>query len=233
MVDRAIASDGRFSVALSGGSTPRGAYSLLATPEVVPRVDWDQVHIFWGDERCLPPDNSDSNYYMARDTLLDHVPIPEENVHRIQCELGPVLAAEEYDRVLREFFNLSPHDRNTYPRFDLVLLGMGADGHTASLFPGTTAIYERERLVVADYVQRLNGWRVSLTPPVINAAAQVMFLVSGLRKSEMLRQVLTGPHRPDIMPAQVVKPVQGCLSWLIDAQAADQDLRRMSGWSTT
>jgi 6-phosphogluconolactonase len=233
LAGEAIASHGRFAVALAGGSTPKAAYALLATDEYATRVDWSRVHIFWGDERCVPPDHPDSNYRMAREALLDHVPLPAENVHRMRGELEPGQAAREYEAVLRTFFSPSGADgeaqgETLFPSFDLILLGMGDDGHTASLFPGTVAIHEQTRWVVAQRVEKLEAWRITLTPVVINAAANVTFVVSGAGKAERLRQVLNGPRQPDVLPAQVVDPDSGRLYWLVDGSAAsslpDEDL---------
>ncbi len=209
---------GRFSVALAGGSTPRGTYALLASTAFAPRVDWSRVHVFWGDERCVPPEHPQSNYRMARETLLDHVPIPAANVHRIPCEQAPTQAAAAYERTLQEFFALAPGEG--VPQFDLILLGMGDDGHTASLFPGTAALHERRRWVVAHYVAKLQAWRVTLTPVVLNAARHVAFLVAGAGKAARLREVLRGSYQPDVLPAQVVQPASGRLVWLVDAAAA-------------
>lgn len=226
---QAVAARGRFTVALSGGSTPQPTYRLLASPEFAPRVDWPRVHVFWGDERCVPPDHPDSNYRMAREVLLDHIPLPGSNVHRMRGELEPQQAASAYERALRSFF--AGHPTRPFPRgsgrreprpyrFDLILLGMGNDGHTASLFPGTAALHERSRWVIAHYVHKLSAWRVTLTPVVINAAAQVTFLVSGADKAERLQEVLAGPYQPDLLPAQIVRPTDGSLLWLVDAAAA-------------
>jgi 6-phosphogluconolactonase len=224
LAEASIAGHGQFSVALSGGSTPRALYSLLAAEEFAARVDWSRLHVFWGDERCVPPDHSESNYGMARQALLDHVPIPFSNIHRIPCEQEPRQAAAAYEQTLRDWFSGGPAGRRMgeggLPRFDLVLLGMGEDGHTASLFPGAAALGERTRWVVAYQVITLGAWRVTLTPVVINSAANVTFLVSGANKAEKLRQVLTGLYRPDELPAQVVRPTRGRLVWLVDAAAA-------------
>jgi 6-phosphogluconolactonase len=213
----AIATRGRFVVALSGGSTPRATYALLATGEFAAGVDWPHVHVFWGDERCVPPDHPDSNYRMARETLLDRVPIPADNIHRIRGELEPNQAAAAYQAELEATLDADG-------QFDLILLGMGADGHTVSLFPGTAALHEQTRWVVAHYVDKLSAWRVTLTPVIINAAAHVTFIVAGSGKAGRLREVLAGPHQPDVLPAQIVKPTNGRLLWLVDAAAA-VDLR--------
>jgi 6-phosphogluconolactonase len=214
----AVTARGRFTVALSGGSTPRSTYTLLASDEFAPRVDWPRVHVFWGDERCVPPDHPDSNYRMAYEALLQHVPIPPKNIHRIRGEMEPEQAVQEYERTLLTVFAGSPG--GPPPRFDLVLLGMGSDGHTASLFPGTAAIHEGERWVVAHYVDKLSAWRVTLTPTIINAAAHVTFLVSGSAKAERLQEVLRRPYQPDALPAQIVRPASARLSWLVDSAAA-------------
>ncbi len=218
LAGQAVASEGRFTVALSGGSTPRPTYAQLATSELSAQVDWPGVHVFWGDERCVPPDNPDSNYGMARKTLLDHVPIPVQNIHRIRGELEPEEAAAEYELTLREFF--SPAPENPAATFDLVLLGLGADGHTASLFPSAAELEEQPRWVVAHYVDKARAWRVTLTPTAINAATQVTFIVSGAGKAETMRRVLSGPHQPDLLPAQIIRPAMGSLLWLVDAAAA-------------
>lgn len=223
LAKEAIASRGRFAVALSGGSTPKAMYSLLATDEFATRLAWTQVHLFWGDERCVPPDHPDSNFRTAFETLINHVPLPPGNVHRMHGEIEPTQSADEYERVLRDFFLPSPDQiqaETAIARFDLILLGMGNDGHTASLFPGTATIQEQVRWVVALYVEKLRVWRLSLTPVAINAAANVIFVVSGAGKAERLRQVLTGPYQPGVLPAQVVRPDRGRLLWLVDAAAA-------------
>jgi 6-phosphogluconolactonase len=215
-----IADHGRFSVALSGGSTPRTLYALLATKEFAARVEWSHVHVFWGDERCVPPDHLESNYRMARETLLDHVPVPPSNVHRIPSEQAPERAAAAYERTLRALFvGHAGRYPTPLPCFDLVLLGMGDDGHTASLFPGSAALYEQTRWVAANYVDKLGAWRVTLTPIAINAAAHVTFLVSGAGKAERLREVLSGPYQLDVLPAQIIRPTSGGLVWLVDAAA--------------
>ena len=224
LAQAAAATQGSFAVALSGGSTPTGMYGLLATPEFADRADWPRVHVFWGDERCVPPDHADSNYRMACDSLLRHVPLAEENIHRIPAELEPEQAATRYEEVLRRFFTGDVPTRaklgeDMGPGLDLVLLGMGEDGHTASLFPASQAIRKEKHWVVADYVAKLAAWRITLTPAVINAAAHVVFLVAGHSKSKMLQQVLKGPYQPDAVPAQAVHPTSGQLLWLVDAEA--------------
>lgn len=217
----AVQAKGFFTVALSGGSTPKGLYSLLARdgkPGFRFQVPWNKIHFFWGDERHVPPDHPDSNYRMAHETMLSKVPVPLENVHRIKAENPDARrAAEDYERELREFFRL---EAGQLPRFDMVLLGMGADGHTASLFPGTEVIHEEKRLVVALWVEKLNTYRITLTPPVLNNAARVIFLISGEEKAETLRTVLQGSYQPERFPAQIIHPTIGKLLWLIDQAAA-------------
>jgi 6-phosphogluconolactonase len=185
--------------------------------ESVAQVDWSSVRVFWGDERCVPPDHPDSNYGTARKTLLDHVPIPSQNVHRIHGELHPQEAALAYEDTLRGFF--SPDAQQGTPTFDLVLLGMGTDGHTASIFPGTSAVHETKRWVVAHYVDAVGAWRVTLTRAPINQASHVTFIVSGTEKAEPLRRVLAGPHQPQPLPAQIINPTRGRLLWLSDEAA--------------
>jgi 6-phosphogluconolactonase len=209
----AIAAHGRFDLALTGGSTPGPLYRLLTTAPYAARLDWGAVHVFWGDERCVPPQHPDSNYRLARETLLDHVPLPAANVHRIHGEDDPVQAALAYESTLRAHFG-------AVLRFDLVLLGLGADGHAASLFPNAPALTERQRLAVAAYAAEHKWWRVTLTYPVLNAAAQVIFLVSSGSKADIVRAVLEGPRRPQELPAQGVQPHDGRLLWMLDADAA-------------
>jgi 6-phosphogluconolactonase len=215
----AAQSKGRFTVALSGGSTPRSLYSLLATDATWrAQVPWDRVHLFWGDERHVPPEHADSNYRMTHEALLSKISIPPANVHRIKSEHPEASrAANEYEQTLREFFQLKGGE---FPRFDLALLGLGPDGHTASLFPGTEALREQQRLVVANWVEKLNTYRITLTPPVLNRAASVIFLVSGEEKAETLRAVLEDEAQPERLPAQLIRPVNGRLLWIVDRAAA-------------
>jgi len=216
LAEGAIAAQGRFSVALSGGSTPRDMYQRLAE-EFSTRLDWSSVYVFWGDERCVPPDHADSNYRMARESLLDHLPIPPGNIHRMPGEVSPEQAAVEYEQILRVFFGES-----SPARFDLVLLGLGEDGHTASLFPGTAALHEQTRWMIAHEVRRLGAWRITLTPIILHAAAYVVFVVSGAKKAAILREVRSGLYRPDTLPAQVINPTNGNLLWLVDRSAATE-----------
>jgi 6-phosphogluconolactonase len=224
---RAQDAGGRFAVALSGGSTPGRLYRTLAGPSFRDQVEWAAVHFFWGDERTVPPDHPDSNFAAAREALLSRVPVPPENIHRIKGEQSdPARAAADYEEELRRFFRLGP---GGLPRFDLVLLGLGADGHTASLFPGSDALTEGRRLVVAPWVEKLDTHRVTLTCPVLNNAACILFLVTGVRKAATLRRVLEGPRDPRY-PAQRVRPHDGELLWYVD-RAAARELRPESGTS--
>jgi len=214
LASEAVRARGRCLIALSGGSTPRPLYELLATAPHAERIDWARMHLFWGDERCVPPDHPDSNYRMTRNALVDRVPIPAENVHRIRGEDEPDQAAEGYERVLREFFGSEDRPARS---FDLVLLGMGPDGHTASIFPGTAAEAESRRWAMAVHVEKPREmWRVTLTTVVLNAAADVTFLVAGTDKAARLREVLQEGAR---VPAQLVKPESGALHWMVDAAA--------------
>ena len=210
----AIDARGQFSLVLSGGSTPRELHQRLASPPLVDQVSWSRVHVFFGDERCVPPDDERSNYHMAVETLLSRVAIPPAQVHRMRGELPPAAAAEAYADELRAFFGAGP------ARLDLVLLGMGDNGHTASLFPGLSAVHEAERWVVAEYVPEVGMWRLTLTPVVLNLAREVAFLAAGAAKASMLRQVVEGDYEPHRLPAQVIRPTLGEVIWLVDAAAA-------------
>jgi 6-phosphogluconolactonase len=208
-----IAASGRFRIALSGGSTPRTSYELLATEEYARQIPWDKVHVFWGDERCVPPDDPQSDYRMANEALLKHLPLPPENVHRMEAELEPETAAARYTAVLEKEFG-----PDKLPEFDLILLGLGEDGHTASLFPGSSALAMHDRWVAAHYVEQLAAWRLTLTYPVINAARQVVFLVSGGAKASVVAEILEQGNLDH--PAARVSPGEGKLFWLLDADAA-------------
>jgi|WetSurMetagenome_2_1015567.scaffolds.fasta_scaffold92039_3 6-phosphogluconolactonase len=209
---------GRFAVALSGGKTPMELYRLLAKEPFASRIPWARVHLFWADERCVPPDHKDSNYRMVRELLLDHVPVAPANVHRMQGEMDPVEAATRYEEGMRHFF--APAGV-AFPVFDMILLGLGGDGHTASLFPGTRAMHECARWVVGHYVDAQKGWRITLTPPVINAARTVVFIAAGAGKASALRDILEGPFQPDSLPAQIIRPDGGELLWMLDRDAAE------------
>jgi 6-phosphogluconolactonase len=207
----AVEERGRFAVVLAGGSTPKAAYEILAR-DFAERVDWDRTHVFFGDERTVPPDHEDSNYRMAREALLDHVPVG--GVHRMQGELPPDEAAASYEDELRAFFGAEG-----LPRFDLILLGIGSDGHTASLFPETPALEVTDRLAVANPVPKLDTTRITLTAPVLNAARAVNFLVAGEGKAEALKEILEGDEDPRMYPAKLVRP-SGGPAWMVDRAAA-------------
>ena len=217
--NKAVAHSGRFTVALSGGSTPKALYSRLASVQFRDRVDWSRTHLFWGDERCVPPDHPESNFRMVHETLLSKISMPPENIHRIAGENEPAEAAVAYESELKTLFRL---ENGARPAFDLILLGMGEDGHTASLFPGTTVLDEVKHLVAAIYVAKLRSYRLTLTLPVINAAAQVTFLVSGTSKAKIVREILCSPEASFDYPAARVRPSEGQLTWMFDADAAKE-----------
>lgn len=216
---QAVSFRGRFSAALSGGSTPRTLYQHLAEPPFSRRVPWDRVHLFWGDERAAPPDHPDSNYHMANETLIARVHIPPENVHRMPGERRDLdAAAAEYENVLRRFFE--PTD-DGWPAFDLVLLGIGSDGHTASLFPGSPVLEEGVRWVAAPYVEKLNAARLTLTLPALNHARQVLFLAAGKEKAPVLREILSDRPASPPLPARLIHPPDGRPIFFLDRAAAD------------
>jgi 6-phosphogluconolactonase len=213
--ESAIAARGRFCVALAGGNTPRGVYAQLAA-EKKNSLPWNQVFIFFGDERHVPQEDPESNYRMARESLLAKVPIPPENVHRIPAELPAPAAAAQYETDLRSFFRLAAGE---WPRFDLTLLGIGDDGHTASLFPGSAGLEERSRLVVANWVEKFATYRITFTYPVLNHAGEVVFLVSGKTKAQILKDIFSS-DKHGCYPAQAVHPDNGKLLWIADKDAA-------------
>jgi 6-phosphogluconolactonase len=211
----AVKASGRFSVALAGGNTPRKVYELLAGDEFGARVEWSRCHVFFGDERCVPPDHPESNYRMADETLLSRVPLPRDNVHRIEGVGDAVENAHAYEDELRSFFG-----DVEWPTFDLVLLGLGDDGHTASLFPHTPALDGGAAWVAANRVEKLGALRITLTAPAINQARRVLFLVSGRSKTTRLAEVVRGRFEPERLPAQSVRPLAGGLEWFVDEEAA-------------
>lgn len=217
--EQAAAARGRARIAVSGGSTPKAAFQLLADPAGPwrARMPWDRLDLFWVDERTVPPDHPDSNYRMTREALLDRVPLPPGQVHRMEGELDPEAAAARYESLLRNVFRLEGAES---PRFDLVALGMGPDGHTASIFPHTGAVHEMSRLVTANEVPAMHTSRITLTWPVINNAARVFFLIGGKDKAGVLREVLTGPRDPERLPSQLIRPSSGILSLILDQDAA-------------
>ena len=211
----AIAERGRFLVALNGGNTPSRLFQLLAT-DFREMVDWSQVHVFWGDERCVPPDDPGSSYGQARDLLLSRVSIPDENTHRIKGELGPAEASKDFSLTLSGFAS-APFE---FPRFDLVFLGMGEDGHTASLFPGSPVDVSEPVIPVTAQYQDRPAKRVSLTPMVFNQARTVAFMATGEKKAVTLAEVLSDRYDPERLPAQRISPKNGDLLWLVDEDAA-------------
>jgi 6-phosphogluconolactonase len=215
----AVAKRGRFAVALSGGTTPAGLYGVLASDaRLRGAVPWERTQVFWGDERQVPPEHPDSNYRLARDVLLSKVSVPEVNVHRIPGDLPDASqAAQRYEHDMRAALELGESE---LPRFDLVLLGLGADGHTASLFPGTEALQEKHRAATANWVDTLRSWRITLTVPAINRARAVMFLVSGEDKAEAVKSVLEKPRNSETLPAGLVRPRSGTVLWFMDPAAA-------------
>jgi len=217
LAHRAAAEHGRFAVALAGGNTPRQMYQVLAGDPFRNQIDWKSVHLFFGDERCVPHDHADSNYRMAFDTLISQVDIPVSNLHAIKGEGDPTANATSYDAELRAFFPDLPK-----PRFDLVLLGLGDDGHTASLFPHTDALRATAEWVVANWVEKLREHRITLTAPAINGAANVTFAVVGAGKAPAVAEVLGGPTQPERLPVQMIKPEAGTLTWLLDSAAASR-----------
>jgi 6-phosphogluconolactonase len=219
LADSAVAERGRFTIALSGGSTPRSLFNLLAT-NARTTLPWDRMFFFWSDERHVPPTDPDSNYRMANEAMLSKVPVPPGNVFRVPAEnADAAAAANEYESTLRKFFKLEP---GQFPQFDLILLGMGPDGHTASLFPGTAGLQEKSRLVIANWVEKLKTHRLTFTLPLLNAARAVAFLVSGTDKAPVLRSVLEEKVPGEQYPAKLVQPANGRLIWFLDRAAASR-----------
>jgi 6-phosphogluconolactonase len=218
-VQQAVAARGVARMAISGGSTPKATFKILADPAqpFLHTVPWDKIQLYWVDERCVGPDDPESNYGMTRSLLLSKVPILPENVYRMEGELDPEEAASRYESVLRNSMKLEGAES---PAFDLLTLGMGPDGHTASLFPQTAALDEMGRLVVANHVAQKETWRITLTWPVINQARQVVFEVEGAGKTDVLAEVLTGPRDPERLPSQLIRPSSGKLLFLLDEAAA-------------
>jgi 6-phosphogluconolactonase len=219
---------GRALIVISGGSTPLALFRMLTDEPYRGRINWDAVHIFWADERCVPPDDPGSNYGQARKAFLDHVPIPEENVHRVNTDLGPIDAAEEYANTLRDFRDL-PLD---WPRFDLVFLGMGDDGHTASLFPSSEVDITSPTMAMTAHYQDRPANRVTLTPRAFNTARKIVFLVGGENKAETLARVLDEEnYQPELYPVQRIRPMEGKVIWMMDEAAASRLPKNMKGSS--
>jgi 6-phosphogluconolactonase len=221
VIAAAVKARGLARVAISGGSTPKVMFSLLAdrSRPYFAEVPWDRLQLFWVDERCVPPTDTESNYRMTNEALLAHVPLPGSQVFRMEGELDPEVAASRYEAAIRNAFRLEGAET---PTFDLVLLGMGDDGHTASLFPHTEALNEMSRIVVANHVPQKDTWRISLTWPVINRGREVVFLIEGEAKAQILHDVLLGPYDPEAKPSQLIRPASGRLTLLLDAAAASK-----------
>ncbi len=219
MVDEAADAQGRARVAISGGSTPKAAFELLSDPGQPwrARMQWDKLDLYWVDERCVPPDDQESNYRMTREALLDRVPLRPDQIHRMEGELDPEKAAARYESELRNGFRLEGAE---LPRFDLIELGMGPDGHTASLFPRSEALRETGRLVMANHVAQQDRWRITLCWPVINRANSVFFLVGGADKAQILKEVMTGPRDVERLPSQLIWPASGIITLILDKSAA-------------
>lgn len=218
---KAVETRGVARIAISGGSTPKAMFAMLADPAqpFVAQVPWSKLDLFWVDERCVPPDHPDSNYRMTKEALLSKVPIPADRVHRIEGELVPEVAAARYESVIRNAFRLEGAET---PTFDLILLGMGDDGHTASLFPHTEALNDMTHIAVANYVPQKDSWRVTLTWPVINQGREVTFLIEGAGKAQVVHDVFLGPYQPETYPSQIIRPANGRLTLLLDAAAASK-----------
>ncbi|HJT58531.1 MAG TPA: 6-phosphogluconolactonase [Ktedonobacteraceae bacterium] len=213
-----IARQSRFTIALSGGTTPRKLYGLLGTEPYLSQIDWVLTHIFWSDERCVPPDNEESNYHMAHEVLLSKIPIPATQVHRMPAEmLNRNVASQEYADEMRQVFGT-----DDIPHFDLIQLGMGPEGHTASLFPHQASLHEQQRLVMPVSVPKPPPDRLTFTPPLLNAARNVLFLLTGSDKAAALHAVLESPYNPDEYPAQIVRPSDGEVTWMVDTAAAQK-----------
>jgi 6-phosphogluconolactonase len=222
LAQQSVAERGIFTLALAGGSTPRKLYTLLATDPAFGDFPWDKTHLFFGDERHVPPTHIDSNYLMVSSTLLASGLVPQGNVHRVRAELPDAnVAAVDYDVDLHTFFTQTMR-LNGFPRFDVILLGMGPDGHTASLFPGSKGLEEKERWVIANWVEKFKSARITFTFPVLNAARTVLLLVAGADKTDMLHAVLVANRGKPVYPVQEVQPLDGAKVWLLDHAAAER-----------
>ena len=215
-VDSVLKKQERFTIALSGGSTPQKLHTVLASSPYKKKIKWNKIHIFWGDERAVPFDDERNNARMAYETLLNHVPVATGHVHMMRTDIDPAISAKEYEKVLQKYFSHTSHS------FDLVLLGMGDDAHTLSLFPGSPISKEKGGWVKAFYLHAQNMYRITLTPEIVNRSASVVFLATGKNKAIPLRNVLTQPYNPDLYPSQLIKPAEGLLYWFVDEQAASQ-----------
>jgi 6-phosphogluconolactonase len=222
----------RFTIALSGGSTPKALHKILATPPHKDQIDWSRLHVFWGDERAVPFEDDRNNAKMAYDTLLNFVPVPASQVHVMRTDIGPEASAVEYEKILHQYFDAVPGAAGAAPAgggndpellpasFDLVLLGMGDDGHTLSLFPGTEVVHEEKSWVKAFFLEAQDMYRITLTRPIVNRSARVAFLTAGSAKAHALKEVLKGDYNPDLYPSQTIRPEKGELHWFVDEAAA-------------
>lgn len=204
----------RYTIALSGGSTPKLLHKILAAPPYKDQIEWSKLHVFWGDERAVPFEDDRNNAKMAYDTLLNLVPVPAAQIHVMRTDIGPVESAAEYEQILHGYFDKSPTS------FDLVLLGMGDDGHTLSLFPGTAAVHEEKAWAIAYFLKTQDMYRITLTKTIVNKAARIAFLTTGTGKAHALKEVLEGAYNPDLYPSQEIKPLTGNLHWFVDEAAA-------------
>jgi 6-phosphogluconolactonase len=215
-ISNTLRNQNRFTIALSGGGTPQKLHAILAAAPYKEQIDWSKLHIFWGDERVVPFEDNRNNAKMAYDTLLNQVPIPAAQIHVMRTDIDPVLSANEYEEILHRYFD------NTAHSFDLVLLGMGDDGHTLSLFPNTEVVREKEKWATAFFLQSQNMYRITLTAPLVNQSACVAFLTTGAGKASALKEVLQGKFNPDKYPSQIIQPAKGSLHWFVDEAAAGQ-----------
>ena len=213
LADQSIRNWGRFSVALSGGNTPKVLYRVLVTPENQARLDWDHIHLFWGDERHVPHNHPDSNYRMVKEILLNQIDIPEGNIHSVPTEIDVHQAAFQYEASMREFFS------GDWPRFDLIFLGMGEDGHTASLFPNSAGLEDKTHWFIANYAPKRGAWRLTLTTHAINAARNILVMVSGKSKAKMFEEVITGSEEIKEKPIHLITPKDGKMVWFVDKDA--------------
>lgn len=204
----------RFTIALSGGSTPKLLHKILAASPYKEQIDWSKLHIFWGDERDVPFTDDRNNAKMAFDTLLNFVPVPPYHIHKMRTDIAPESSAAEYEQILHHYFDTTPLS------FDLVLLGMGDDGHTLSLFPGTAAVHEEKAWAIAYFLQAQDMFRITLTKTIVNRSARVAFLTTGTGKAHALKEVLKGAYNPDLYPSQEIQPTAGELHWFVDEAAA-------------
>jgi 6-phosphogluconolactonase len=220
-----VAAHGRFTLALSGGSTPKKLYGLLASEPYRDQIDWALVEIFWSDERCVPPDNAESNYHMAQEVMLSKLPIAASQIHRVPAdEADRDAASQAYTQEIQRIISSAG-----VPSFDLIQLGMGPEGHTASLFPHQASLHEQQRLVIPVTVPKPPPPRLTFTPPLLNAAIHVLFLVTGAEKDEAVQAVLEGLYQPEEYPAQIVRPTQGEVTWMLDTAAAGKLHQKLLG----